>query len=159
LLAVEEFNKNNRWVKRGISMVPIMYGSGYNATFLEQGGALIEIYSQDGTVIVRHGGVEMGQGINTMVAQATAQAMNVPLAYIQIGENDTRVVPNPVSTGASTGSAFNAGAAREAGKKLRRRLQNYCKGLRKLHGDQWCAANGFDYWNSLVSRLIFSTPP
>lgn len=147
LAEVEAFNQANRWTKRGISLIPIMYGAGYNAVFLEQGGALIEIYSQDGTVIVRHGAVDMGQGVNTMVTQMTAEALNIPIGFIEIGENDIRVVPNPVSTGASTGTAYNAAAAKEASKTLRKRLEEYCEGLRLKNGEQWCVTKGIDYWN------------
>jgi xanthine dehydrogenase/oxidase len=147
LSKVEEFNKNNRWKKRGISMIPILYGSGYNAVFLEQGGALIEVYDQDGTVIVRQGGVDMGQGLNTKVTQITAEALNIPVSFIKIGETDIRVVPNPISTGASTGSAYNGAAAKEAGQKLRKRLEDYCFDLLKLHGQEWCEDKGVNFWD------------
>ncbi|MCA9701219.1 MAG: molybdopterin-dependent oxidoreductase, partial [Myxococcales bacterium] len=70
--AIEVFNRHNRWRKRGISMMPVKYGMGFNATFLERGDALVDIYDSDGTVIVRHGGCEIGQGLNTQVMQLVA---------------------------------------------------------------------------------------
>lgn len=147
LTAVKEFNKKTRWKKRGISMIPILYGSGYNAVFLEQGGALVEIYDQDGTIIVRQGGVDMGQGLNTKVTQIVAEALNVPLAYVKIGETDNQVVPNPISTGASTGSAYNGAAAQEACEILRERLEAFCYDLLKTNGSKWCEDNGVNFWD------------
>jgi xanthine dehydrogenase/oxidase len=145
--AVQEFNSKNRWKKRGISLIPVKYGSGYNLTSLEQGGALIEVYDQDGTVLVRQGGIEMGQGLNTKIAQVVALALNVPLGSIRVAEMDTAVVPNPESTGASTGTSFNALPSQRACKELRGRLELYCKGLLELHGQQWCVNSHINYWD------------
>lgn len=144
---VEYFNKQNRWRKRGISMIPVKYGSGYNATFLEQAGALIEVYSQDGSILVRHGGVEIGQGLLTKVAQIAARALNVPLELIETTALDTQVVPNPISTGASTGTAFNGGAVQEACRLLRKRLENYCLELLRVNGTDWCKKQNINFWD------------
>jgi xanthine dehydrogenase large subunit len=145
--AVEQFNQQNRWRKRGISMIPVKYGSGYNATFLEQAGALVEIYGEDASVLVRHGGVEMGQGLLTKVAQIAARELNVPLAYIETTALDTQVVPNPVSTGASTGTAFNGSAVQEACRVLRKRLEDYCLDLLHQNGPKWCKQKGINFWD------------
>ena len=147
LEAVRAFNAAHRWKKRGISMIPVKYGSGYNAPFLEQAGALVEVYAEDGTVLVQQGGVEIGQGLQVKVAQVVARALNVPLALIEIADTDTRVVPNPVSTGASTGSGFNAEAAKHACQRLRHRLNDYCLKLLDQHGPAWCTSQGIDFWN------------
>jgi len=147
LTAVRAFNAANRWKKRGISMIPVKYGSGYNAPFLEQAGALVEVFGQDGTVLIHQGGVELGQGLQVKVAQVVARELNVPLALIEIAPTDTRVVPNPVSTGASTGSGFNASAAKQACRKLRQRLNDYCLALLDQHGPAWCKTQGIDFWS------------
>jgi xanthine dehydrogenase/oxidase len=145
--AVEKFNQENRWRKRGISMIPVKYGSGYNATFLEQAGALVEIYDQDGSVLVRHGGVEMGQGLLTKVAQLAARELNLPLTFIETTALDTQVVPNPISTGASTGTAFNGAAVQEACRILRKRLEDYCLDLLHQNGPDWCKQQGINFWD------------
>ena len=144
---VREFNRNNRWRKRGISMMPIKYGMGFNATFLERGDALVDIYDGDGTVIVRHGGCEIGQGLNTQVMQLVAEALNIPVYMIEVGTTSTRVIPNPISTGASTGSAFNGGAARTAAKRLRARLEAFCVEQLDSQGREYCTTNHLDFWN------------
>lgn len=147
LSVVHAFNAANQWRKRGISLIPVKYASGYNNTVLEQAGALVEVFDQDGSLIVRTGGVEMGQGLNTKIAQIASLALNVPLVLIRVAELDTGVVPNPSSTGASTGTAFNGAAVLEACTELRQRLEAYATGLRQQHSDQWCATNGLNYWD------------
>ena len=154
--AVDEFNARNRWRKRGISLLPVKYGSGFNTASLEQGGALIEVYSKEGSVLVRHGGVEMGQGLDTKVAQVVALALNVPMQAIRVGECDTSVVPNPEGTGASTGTSFNAGAAQEACQALRQRLEAYCHKLLDEKGSVWCAQNHVNFWD--YPELGWRTP-
>lgn len=147
LAAVQAFNRANRWVKRGISMIPIQYGMGFNSAFLERGDALVDIYDGDGTVIVRHGGAEIGQGLNTQVTQLVARALNIPMRLVRIGVTSTAIIPNPEATGASTGTAFNGGAAMKAADELRSRLENFCVGLLKEHGRQWCTDQHIDFWN------------
>ena len=66
--AADDFNKANRWRKRGIAVIPTKFGISFTTKFLNQGAALVHIYT-DGTVLVTHGGVEMGQGLHTKVAQ------------------------------------------------------------------------------------------
>jgi xanthine dehydrogenase/oxidase len=146
-LEVEKFNKANRWRKRGISMIPVKYGSGYNATFLEQAGALVDVNQEDGSVLLHHGGVEMGQGLVTKVAQIAAKELNLPLELIHTTATDTQIIPNPISTGASTGAAFNGGAVMEACRMIRSQLETYCLKLLHEHGPQWCRDNGINFWD------------
>ena len=149
---VDAFNLANRWRKRGISMIPVQYGAGYNAAFLEQAGALVEVYEGDASVLVHQGGVELGQGLTVKVAQVAALTLNVPLSLITIADTDLGVVPNPVSTGASTGTGFNAEAVRAACIVLRKRLAAYARSK----GKAWCEEHGITYskpakdWHKVV---------
>jgi xanthine dehydrogenase/oxidase len=145
--AVQAYNRANRWRKRGISLMPVKYGMGFNATFLERGDALIDIYDGDGTVTVRHGGCEIGQGLNTQVIQLVAEALNIPVYLIQVGTTSTAVIPNPISTGASTGTAFNGGAAQKAAQRLRARLEKYCLDMLNEMGREYCIEHHLDFWN------------
>jgi xanthine dehydrogenase/oxidase len=145
--AIEAFNACHRWRKRGISMVPLTYGMGWRLAAKERGDALVQIYSNDGTVLVRHGGVEMGQGLNTQVTQIVAEALNVPMGIIQIGTTSTAVIPDPTSTGACTGTSFNGGAARVACRRLRQRLEEFCLAVLREHGPAYCVAQQIDFWN------------
>lgn len=144
---VEDFNRSNKWHKRGISIMPLKYGVSYTAVLLDQGAALLNTYYADGTIILQHGGVEMGQGIHTKMAQICAQELNVPITKIRVGANLTDVVPNTSSTGASTGTDLNGGAVINAAEQLRLRLEAFLQDLRVKNGEQWCKDNGVDYWN------------
>ncbi|KVI09438.1 [2Fe-2S]-binding [Cynara cardunculus var. scolymus] len=90
---VEEFNLNNRWKKRGIAMVPTKFGISFTTKFMNQAGALVQVYT-DGTVLVTHGGVEMGQGLHTKVAQIAASAFEIPLSSVFISETSTDKLVN-----------------------------------------------------------------
>ena len=144
---VEAFNAKNTWKKRGISMIPLKYGLGYNLGFLMQGGALIDIYSTDGSVQVSHNGVEMGQGIMTKMAQIAAESLNIPLSLIQMTATRTSVIPNPQSTGATSGSDLNGGAVQQACETQRQRLETLCLTLLQEKGSQWCEQNGINFWD------------
>jgi xanthine dehydrogenase/oxidase len=147
LQAVQDFNRNNRWRKRGICMMPLKYGLGYNLGFLQQGSALIEAFTGDGTVLVHHGGVEMGQGMMTKMAQVAAYALNLPLALIQMSPMNTNIIPNATGTGATSSSDINGGAILQAGDELRKRLEAFCEQCQEWFGVQWCIDQGIDYWD------------
>jgi len=91
-------------MKRGISVVPLKF-------LLHLGGVsytvLVSIYAEDGTVAISHGGVEIGQGINTKVAQVAAMTLNVPIERIVIKPSSTMTSPNSITTGGSTTSELN----------------------------------------------------
>jgi xanthine dehydrogenase/oxidase len=98
---VTKFNSANLWRKKGISVCPVKYGmgwSGYNA------GVKIGVISDDGTIIVSHSGAELGQGINTKVAQAVAYALGVEISIIRVTHATTNYVSNGGVTG---GSGYN----------------------------------------------------
>lgn len=144
--AVQEFNRRNRWLKRGISMIPLKYGVSYSRRMLNQARAIVNVYRGDGTVLLRHGGVEIGQGINTKMAQIAAFTLNIPMHLIRVSESDTRAVGNATSTGASTGSDLNGGAVSKACKVLRARLEDFCRHTLETKGEQYCIDQGIAYW-------------
>ena len=144
---VEEFNHKNKWRKRGISMIPVKYGSGYNLTMLEQAVAVISVYSSDGSIVIYQGGVDMGQGLMTKVEQVAAYILNVPMELIRVEGPNTGVTPNPTSTGGSTGTAYNGEAVKRACEQLRSRLIEFGYSLLKDNGDDWCKKRGIDFWN------------
>lgn len=96
--AIDTFNKNNRWRKRGISVVPLKYGVAYGGI---QFTAMVSIYHADGTIAIAHGGIEVGQGINTKVAQVAAYKLKCPLEKIAIKSTSAFNNPNSGSTGGS----------------------------------------------------------
>ncbi len=103
------------------------YGINFGAPFLSQGAALVIIYS-DGSILISHGGVEMGQGLHTKVCQIAAQVLQVPVALVHVDETATDRVPNTSATAASVSTDLYGGAVLKACKELRHRLQPFLVG-------------------------------
>ncbi|KAF2900359.1 hypothetical protein ILUMI_05828 [Ignelater luminosus] len=97
LKSVEEFNKNNRWKKKALSLVPMTYILRYAGNL----SSTVAIYAGDGTVAVSHGGIEIGQGINTKVAQVCAYALGISLDMVSVKVSNNLVSPNNFTTGGS----------------------------------------------------------
>ncbi|KAG4068524.1 hypothetical protein HA402_004865 [Bradysia odoriphaga] len=133
---VDAFNKENRWRKKGISLVNTMYGIAFPIKYLNQGGALVHIYC-DGSVLVAHGGVEMGQGLHIKVLQVAATVLKIPLERIHIQETGTNTIPNSSTTAASMGSDLYGAAVLNACKILYDRLQPYREKYPTDGWNQW----------------------
>jgi xanthine dehydrogenase large subunit len=119
--AIRKWNKGSPYLKRGIALTPVKFGISFTATHLNQAGALIHVYT-DGTVLLNHGGTEMGQGLFTKVAQVVAEELSIDVDRIRVTASDTSKVPNASATAASSGSDINGKAAQAAAKTLRERL-------------------------------------
>ncbi|TDN67385.1 xanthine dehydrogenase molybdopterin binding subunit [Paraburkholderia sp. BL10I2N1] len=119
--AVREFNASNTVLKKGLALTPVKFGIAFNVTHFNQAGALVHIYT-DGSVLVNHGGTEMGQGLNTKVAQVVAHELGIPFSRVRVTATDTSKVANTSATAASTGSDLNGKAAQDAARQLRERL-------------------------------------
>ena len=120
--AVASFNAQSKYRKRGLALVPLKFGISFTATMLNQGGALINVY-QDGSVSVNHGGTEMGQGLNTKMAQVAADGLGIPVSLVRVTGTDTQKVPNASATAASSGADINGAAINNACDQLRARLK------------------------------------
>jgi len=122
LQKVKAFNSASRWRKRGIALVPTKFGIAFTAKFMNQGGALVHVYT-DGSVLVTHGGTEMGQGLHTKMIQVAAGALGVPIDMVHIAETATDKVPNTSPTAASMSSDINGMAVFRACEKIAARLK------------------------------------
>ncbi len=121
---IARFNARSPIVKRGIALTPVKFGISFNATLFNQAGALVHVYN-DGTVLLNHGGTEMGQGLYTKVAQVVADELGVPLSAVKVTAADTSKVPNTSATAASSGSDLNGKAAQAAARTIRERLASF----------------------------------
>jgi xanthine dehydrogenase large subunit len=126
--AIAQWNAASPVIKRGIAITPVKFGISFTATFFNQAGALVHVYT-DGSVQVNHGGTEMGQGLNTKVAQIVAQELGVPFERVRCTAADTSKVPNASATAASSGTDLNGRAAQYAARNVRDNLAAYVSGL------------------------------
>jgi len=128
LEAIFAWNEQHQTLKRGIALTPVKFGISFTATLFNQAGALVHVYL-DGSVQVNHGGVEMGQGLNTKVAQIVADELGVPLAKVLATASDTSKIPNASATAASAGTDLNGRAAQFAARRVRDNLAAFVGGL------------------------------
>ncbi|EDQ89838.1 uncharacterized protein MONBRDRAFT_16701 [Monosiga brevicollis MX1] len=116
------FNKANRWRKRGLAVNPNKYGLGWNGYQLSM---FLSISHIDGTITIKHGGVEMGQGSDIKMMQVVAYQLNAPIDMIRVESNDTVVNANCTPTGGSATSDVLSMAAMAACQDLNTRLSPF----------------------------------
>jgi xanthine dehydrogenase/oxidase len=122
--AIAQFNTTHKWHKRGLALIPTKFGISFTALWFNQAGALVHIY-HDGSVLVAHGGTEMGQGLHTKMTMIAAQALGVAMEDVYISETATNTVANASATAASASSDLNGYAIHNACEQLNARLQPY----------------------------------
>ena len=121
---IAAFNQGSEVLRKGLSLTPIKFGISFNVVHFNQAGALVHVYT-DGTVLVNHGGTEMGQGLHTKVSQVVALELGIDVSLVRATANDTSKVANTSATAASTGSDLNGKAAQDAARQIRDRLAQY----------------------------------
>ncbi|PKG49380.1 MULTISPECIES: xanthine dehydrogenase molybdopterin binding subunit [Halomonadaceae] len=122
--AVSDFNATSPVIKKGLALTPVKFGISFTAQHLNQAGALLHVYT-DGSVMINHGGTEMGQGLHTKICQVVARELGLDLDKVRITATRTDKVPNTSPTAASSGADLNGMAARDAAGKLRERLFDF----------------------------------
>lgn len=121
---IRAFNAKSPILKKGLSLTPVKFGISFTASFLNQAGALVHVYT-DGSIHLNHGGTEMGQGLNIKVAQVVAEVFQVDVERIQITATNTDKVPNTSPTAASSGADLNGKAAQNAAQTIKQRLTEF----------------------------------
>ncbi len=129
---LDAFNAASPVLKRGMALTPLKFGISFNVKHLNQAGALVHVYT-DGSILVNHGGTEMGQGLNTKVAQVVAHELGVGFERVRVTATDTQKVANTSATAASTGADLNGKAAQDAARQIKERLAACAA---KLHGGE-----------------------
>jgi xanthine dehydrogenase large subunit len=124
---VGAFNAAHEFVKRGLALTPVKFGISFTTTFLNKAGALVHIY-RDGSILVNHGGTEMGQGLHTKIRQIAAKEFGVGIDAVRVSATNTSDVPNTSATAASSGTDLNGGAVREAITTLKSRIASSLAG-------------------------------
>uniref|UniRef100_A0A240PM44 FAD-binding PCMH-type domain-containing protein n=1 Tax=Anopheles epiroticus TaxID=199890 RepID=A0A240PM44_9DIPT len=115
---IMQFNESNRWIKRGIAIVPMRYPQYFVGTL----HALVSIYHADGSVAITTGGIDMGQGVNTKVTQVAARALGIPTSMIRVKAMANITSPNAIVSGGSMTSDAACYAVQKACEMLRKRI-------------------------------------
>uniref|UniRef100_A0A6I8P479 xanthine dehydrogenase n=1 Tax=Ornithorhynchus anatinus TaxID=9258 RepID=A0A6I8P479_ORNAN len=142
---IEKFNRENSWKKRGLAIIPIKFGPGFSFPFSNQGGALVHVYT-DGSVLLNHGGVEMGQGLHTKMIQVASRVLGIPVSKIYLCETSTSTVPNTSPTAASISTDINGMAIQAACETILERLKPFKE------------KNPTGSWEEWVILFLFSSP-
>ncbi|MEV8368464.1 xanthine dehydrogenase molybdopterin binding subunit [Microbacterium sp. NPDC064584] len=125
---IAAFNAAHEHVKRAIAMTPVKFGISFNFTAFNQAGALVQVY-KDGSVLVNHGGTEMGQGLHTKMLQVAATALGVPYSRVRLAPTRTDKVPNTSATAASSGADLNGAAVKNACEQIRNGMAPVAAGV------------------------------
>ncbi|MHC1780605.1 MAG: xanthine dehydrogenase molybdopterin binding subunit [Bacteroidales bacterium] len=125
-----KFNKQSRYVKRGLSVVPVKFGISFTTSFLNQGAALVNLY-KDGSLTIHQGGVEMGQGLYDKMVSVASAEFGIRRDHVRIYPVNTMIIPNTSATAASTGSDINGHAIKLAIERLKKRLNEFAS---KVYG-------------------------
>lgn len=149
--AISAWNAKSPVIKRGIAITPVKFGISFTATLFNQAGALVHVYT-DGSVQVNHGGTEMGQGLNTKVAQIVADELGVAFEDVLATASDTSKIPNASATAASAGTDLNARAAQYAARNVRDNLAQFVAGL------DGCGAGAVSFAGGMISSPKASRP-
>tara|TARA_B100000427_G_scaffold292825_1_gene270427 strand:- start:742 stop:3045 length:2304 start_codon:yes stop_codon:yes gene_type:complete len=127
---IRNFNLKNKFKKKGIALTPVKFGISFTTIHLNQAGALVHIYT-DGSIHLNHGGIEMGQGTHTKIAQLVANSFGLPFEKVQISSTNTSKVPNTSASAASSTTDLNGAATLNAAEKIKSNLNNFIK--KKYH--------------------------
>ncbi|WP_299267094.1 xanthine dehydrogenase molybdopterin binding subunit [uncultured Psychrosphaera sp.] len=149
--AINKFNQENSILKKGIALTPVKFGISFTAQHLNQAGALVHVYT-DGTIHLSHGGTEMGQGLNTKVAQIVAEEFQVDVDTVASSSARTDKVPNSSPTAASSGTDLNGKAAEAAAKIIKQRLIDFACENYQVSQEQV----RFENSNVVVGEQVFS---
>ena len=127
---IKKFNIKNKIKKKGIAITPVKFGISFTTIHLNQAGALVHLYT-DGSVYLNHGGIEMGQGTHTKIAQLVANEFGLPFKKVKISSTNTSKVPNTSASAASSTTDLNGAAALDAVSKIKKNLEKFIKKTKK----------------------------
>jgi xanthine dehydrogenase large subunit len=148
---IASFNEEHEHIKRGLAITPVKFGISFNFTAFNQAGALVHVY-RDGSVLINHGGTEMGQGLHTKMLQVAATTLGVPLGKVRLAPTRTDKVPNTSATAASSGADLNGAAIKNACEQIRDRLAMVAAERLGVNADDVRFADGE------VRGIAFSSP-
>jgi len=141
-LQIKKFNSINKYVKKGIAITPVKFGISFTTIHLNQAGALVHIYSNDGSCHINTGAIEMGQGTYTKIAQLAAAHLGLPFNKIKVSATRTDKVPNTSASAASSTTDLNGAAMLDAIQKIKNNLAQFVKRKYKIKNGEAIYENG-----------------
>ncbi len=147
----DKFNATNEFFKKGLALTPVKFGISFTTSFLNQAGALVHIY-QDGSILLSHGGTEMGQGLQPKILGIAARELGVAETRFRIAPTSTSRVPNTSATAASSGSDLNGMAVKDAIGKLKSRISEVVAGFWTAAGNA-CKGEDVTFAEDRVTHL------
>jgi xanthine dehydrogenase large subunit len=164
--SIKKFNQESKYIKKGISITPVKFGISFTTWHLNQAGALVHIYCNDGSVHVNTGAIEMGQGTYTKIAQLVANELGLPFNKIKVSATRTDKVPNTSASAASSTTDLNGAAALNAISKIKANLDAYVKRKYKIKVEDRIYENGMIKFkgktfkfNSLIKEAYLNRVP
>ena len=143
VLEIKKFNSKNNYQKKGIAITPVKFGISFTTIHLNQAGALVHVYT-DGSIHLNHGGIEMGQGTHTKIAQLVASSFGLPYEKVKISSTNTSKVPNTSASAASSTTDLNGAAALNAVSKIKLNLEKFITTKYKIfHSKEPIYNNGY----------------
>ncbi len=118
---IKQWNAQSENLKKGLALTPVKFGISFTATQFNQAGALVSVFT-DGSVLVNHGGTEMGQGLHTKVCLVVARTLGISEQRVRISASDTDKVANASATAASSGTDMNGRAAEYAALRIKKNI-------------------------------------
>jgi CO/xanthine dehydrogenase Mo-binding subunit len=114
--------KRKKGKHSGVGMASLIHVGGGGRIYRSDASGLILKLDDFGNVNVFHGGVEMGQGLHSVLTLAVAEALGVKPEQVIINPTDTGTCPWDVGTHASRGAFMACNAAILAANKLRTKI-------------------------------------
>ncbi len=159
LQSINQFNLENKFLKKGIAVMPICFGISFTSTFMNQASALVHIYT-DGSIGISTAAVEMGQGVNTKIRQIAAKIFSVDISIVKIESTNTTRNANSSPTAASSGADLNGKATELACLNIKERLLNSAKEILNADLSEIKIENGSIFvneekkldWEELISK-------
>ena len=153
----DEFNKISKHFKKGVALMPVCFGISFTKTPMNQARSLVHVYT-DGSVAVSTGAVEMGQGVNTKIAQVAAKMFGLPIEQVKVHTTNTLRIANTSPTAASAAADLNGKATQIACETIRDRLFQVAKDLvEAVSVEDLSLENGLVYRNGEKTSLEWQT--
>src|SRR5436190_1598827 len=155
--AVRAFNASSQTQLKGIALSTVKFGISFNTKFLNQANALVNIYL-DGSVQVSTGATEMGQGVNTKIAQLVADELHIPYERVTVMITSTEKNNNTSASAASSAADLNGSAAADGARRIRERLDELESRIGKQETWEKLVKAAYHERVSLGERGFYATP-